>query len=365
MNDGFGNFRHAENALPKMNVSGGAITALDFDGDADADLFIGGRILTGQYPFPPRSYLLRNDGGRFVDVTDSVAPDLVRPGMVTDALWFDTNGDSKNELVIAGEWMPIRFFEIENSRLQEITNEVGFQNTNGLWNSISVTDINADGLPDILAGNLGLNHFLKASQEEPAIIYYGDFNENGLRDPVVTYVYDRKRVPFPDRDLFLRQVSGFEKSFPTYESWAQSDIRDILGDAIDDAYSYEAETFASTLFLNNGNGQFEAIDLPPEVQMAPVYDFFAGDFFEDQRPEIMAAGNNYGTRPELGPLASEGAFFRFNENNEFEVFSSKESGFYSSGDVRHIEFLPSTAGPLFLLGAHGVMPQMFLYQGSD
>jgi hypothetical protein len=298
-------------------------------------------------------------------VTDKVAPHLVRPGMVTDALWFDTNGDSKNELVIAGEWMPIRVFEIENSRLQEITNEAGFQNTNGLWNSISVTDINADGSPDILAGNLGLNHFLKASPEDPAIIYYGDFNDNGLRDPVVTYVIDGDRVPFPDRDLFLRQVSGFEDAFPTYESWAQSDIYDIFGEGIEDANSYKSHTFTSTLFFNDGAGGFEAISLPPEVQMAPVFDFFSGDFFGDQRPEILAVGNNYGTRPEIGPLASEGAFFRFKDNNEFEVISSTESGFYSSGDARNIEFLPSTLGPLFVIGAHGAMPKIFLYQGSN
>lgn len=364
-NDGFGNFQYAENALPKMYASGGAVTILDFDEDNDADLFVGGRVLTGQYPLPPRSYLLRNDGGRFTEVTDNVAPDLVRPGMVTDAVWFDTNTDGKNELVIAGEWMAIRVFEIENGKFNEITNDAGFTDSNGLWNTLDVADVNGDGIPDLLAGNIGLNHFLKASKENPAIIYYGDFNGNGLSDPVLTYLFDGKRVPFAGRDLFLRQVSGFEESFPTYESWAQSDIRDILGDALDDAYTYQADIFASTLFLNDGNGHFDAIPLPPQVQMAPVYDFFAGDFFGDNKPEIMAVGNNYGTRPELGPLASEGAFFRFNEEGKFEVISSTESGFYSSGDTRQIEFLPSTVGPLFVLGIHGATPQIFLYRGSE
>lgn len=365
LNDGFGNFRYEENALPKMNASGDAVTVLDFDGDNDADLFVGGRVLTGQYPLAPRSYLLRNDGGRFTEVTDQVAPDLVRPGMVTDAVWFDTNGDDINELVIAGEWMPIRVFEIMNGRFQEISKESGFAESNGLWNTLSVADVNGDGSPDLLAGNIGLNHSLRASLEEPAIIYYGDFNDNGLRDPVLTYVYDGRRVPFAGRDLFMRQISGFEDLFPTYESWAQADIQDILGDALNDAYSYEAKTFASTLFLNDGNGGFEAITLPEELQMAPVYDFFAGDFFGDSKPEIMAIGNNYGIRPEIGPLASEGAFFQFKENGEFEIISSKDSGFYSSGDGRQIEFVPSTVGLLFILGAHGAKAQIFLYQGSQ
>ncbi len=365
VNDGFGNFGYEENALPKMNASGGAVAVLDFDGDNDADLFVGGRVLTGQYPLPPRSYLLRNDGGRFTEVTDEMAPDLVRPGMITDAVWFDINADGRNELVIAGEWMPIRVFEIENSNFREITNESGFGDSHGLWNTLNVTDVNGDGAPDLLAGNIGLNHFLNASIQNPAIIYYGDFNENELRDPVLTYVYDGKRVPFVGRDLFMRQVSGFEDLFPTYEAWAQSDIQAILGDALEDAYSYKANTFASTLFLNDGNGEFKAMALPAELQMAPIYDFFAGDFIGDQKPEILAAGNNYGTRPELGPLAAEGAFFRMNETNGFEVISSNKSGFYSSVDVRQIEFLPSTVGPLFILGSHGAAPQVFLYQRAQ
>lgn len=364
MNDGFGNFRYAENALPKMNASGGAVTVLDFDGDNDPDLFVGGRVLTGQYPLPPRSYLLRNEGGRFTEVTENIAPDLERPGMITSAVWFDTNADGTNELIIAGEWMPIRVFEIEDESFREITRETGFADSNGLWNTLNVADVNGDGAPDILAGNIGLNHFLQASKENPAIIYYGDFTDNGLSDPMLTYVYNGKRVPYAGRDLFKRQISGFEKKFPTYKSWAESSIETILGEGVENAYKYEAQKFASKLFLNNGSGEFTGIDLPPEVQMAPVYDFFVGNFFDDQSPEILAAGNNYGTRPEIGPLASEGAFFRFN-NNGFEAISSAESGFYTFGDVRKIEYLPTTLGPLFLLSAYGELPKLFLYQPAD
>ena len=365
LNDGFGTFRYAQNALPKMNSSGGAVTLLDIEGDGDADLFVGGRTLTGQYPIPPRSYLLRNDGGTFTEVTAEIAPGLVRPGLVTDAVWFDTNGDGTNELVIAGEWMPIRVFENRNHSFHEITIEAGFENTNGLWNVLEITDANGDGLPDLLAGNIGLNHFLTASKENPAIVYYGDFNNNGLRDPLITYVLNGKRVPFPGRDHFMRQVSGFEDKFPNYESWAESTVDDILSnDQIKDAYKYEAHTFASTLFVNTGNGRFEAKNLPASVQMAPVYDFFVGDFFGNQKSDILAVGNNYGTRPELGPLANHGVFLRVNEENEYETISSSQSGFYATGNVRSLELIPSQIGPLFILGINGAPIKVYLYQGD-
>lgn len=364
LNDGFGTFRYAQNSLPKMNASGGAVTVLDIEGDGDADLFVGGRVLTGQYPIPPRSYLLRNDNGVFTEVTEEVAPGLVRPGLVTDAVWFDTNADGNNELVIAGEWMPIRVFENMSGSFREITKSAGLEHTSGWWNVLEVADVNGDGLPDLLAGNVGLNHFLKASKENPAIVYYGDFNGNGLRDPLITYQFGGKRVPFPGRDLFLRQVSGFEDKFPDYESWAKSSVEDILSkNQIEDAYKYEAHTFASTLFMNTGNGRFEAKKLPAEVQMAPVYDFFTGDFFGNQKSDILAVGNNYGTRPELGPLASHGVFLRMNDKNEYEIIPSSESGFYAGGDVRSVEFIPSQIGPLFVFGVYGGPVMVYVYQG--
>jgi len=366
LNDGFGNFRYTEGALPKMYVSGGAVTLLDYDEDNDPDLFVGGRVLTGRYPMSPRSYLLRNDEGTFTDVTDTVAPDLKRPGMVTDAVWFDTNGDTVNELVISGEWMPIRVFEIKNHRFTEITNQAGFGKSNGLWNALSVTDVNRDGLPDLLAGNLGQNHFLYASEEHPAIIYLADFNKNGLMDPLLTYSFEGKTVPFAGRDLFLKQVSGFEEHFPTYESWANMEIQEIIKRAEkQETYSYKAYTFSSTVFINDGDGRFNPVKLPEEVQMAPVFDFFAGNFFGTDIPEILAAGNNFGTRPELGPIASEGVFFRMNENQRFEIITSKKSGFFATGDVRNIEYLPSAMGPLFILGTNGKLPRVFLFQGEN
>lgn len=364
LNDGFGTFRYAQDSLPKMNTSGGTVTVLDIENDGDADLFIGGRTITGRYPMPPRSYLLRNNGGIFSEVTEEIAPGLVRPGLVTDAVWFDTNGDERNELIIAGEWMPIRVFEYTNGKYQEITDKAGLDKTNGWWNTLEIADMNGDGYPDLLAGNVGLNHFLKASEENPVILYYGDFNDNGLSDPIITYVFDGERVPFPGRDLFLQQVSGFEDKFPDYESWAESSIEDILSEKqIGESYSYHAYTFASTLFLNAGDGSFEKKVLPAEVQMAPVYDFFIGDFFGNQKPDILAVGNNFDTRPELGPLASFGVFLRMNEKNQYEAVPSSRTGFYASGNIRSVELITSSIGPLFLLGIYDSPVLLYIYQG--
>lgn len=366
LNDGFGNYRHASDAIPKMYSSGGAVTVLNIDEDNDPDLFIGGRVLTGQYPLPPRSYLLRNDEGIFTEVTTEVAPDLVRPGLVTDAVWFDTNSDGKDELVIAGEWMAVRVFELRNNKFIEITEAAGLENTNGWWNVLKVVDMNGDGLPDLVAGNMGLNHSLNASREDPAVIYYGDFNGNGLSDPILTYMFDGKRVPFPGRDTFLRQISGLNERFPDYESWAAATIEDILTEEQREAaYKYKADTFASTTFINNGDGSFEAVELPAEAQTAPIYDFFIGDFFGNQKPDILAVGNNFGTRPELGPIAAQGVFLRMNQEHSYNAVSPARSGFYAVGNVRQIEYISSSLGSIFFLGRYGEPVSIYLYQGDQ
>ena len=79
LNDGRGGLRPAPaDALPPLPVSVGAAAAADFDRSGRLGLFIGGRVVPGQYPLSPRSALWANRGGRFEDVTEQVAPGVAR-----------------------------------------------------------------------------------------------------------------------------------------------------------------------------------------------------------------------------------------------------------------------------------------------
>jgi len=212
-NDGKGNFSLQVTAIPpSVNTIAGCVSAADFDGDGDLDLFIGGRV-SKQYPLSPRSFILRNDKGVFTDVTQSVCLTLIKPGMVTAAIWQDIDNDKHPDLVITGEWMPIKVFKNDGHVLKETTDSTGLTNNNGMWRSLVATDIDNDGDIDLVAGNLGLNCEYKVNPAEPMQLYAADLDDNGIIETVPFYYIkdeDGSKHPYPaiSRGQFAIQYPG-------------------------------------------------------------------------------------------------------------------------------------------------------------
>ncbi len=354
INTGDGHFKKSDNRLPVMLTSGSCVKAGDWDNDGDPDLFVGGRLVPGSYPMAPRSYILENNGkGFFKDITGNCSEALVNPGMVTDAVWTDFNGDKRLDIIIVGEWMEIRLFQNNGKVLSEVSGQYGLQNTNGWWNSIVEGDFDRDGDMDYIAGNLGLNSRIKASVAEPVTLYARDFDNNGSLDAVMCVYIQGKSYPFYARDDLQRQLPFLEKKYPTFASFASQTITDIFStEELKNALVLQAFLFASCYLENKENKQFTLSQLPPAAQFFPVYAVQTGDYNQDGFTDMILAGNFFGTRLRFGEYdAGKGLLLTGNGKCGFSVLDDLESGIHLNGEVRDIENVRLASGNNILVFA--------------
>lgn len=338
-NDGHGNFSRSA-VLPTVS-SGSCITVVDFDGDGDMDVFRGGEVVAHQYPYPPDSYFFINEKGRFVNKTKELAPDIQKPGMVKSAAWADLDGDKKPELVLAGEWMPVRVFKNSDGKLKEVSSDFEFAGTEGWWNKIIADDVDGDGDLDIVAGNIGENHKFQASKEKPFEVYAKDFDGNGTNDIFLAKHLPDRMVPIRGRECTSQQCPMIAQKFPTYLSFAESDLAGILGsESLESALHYQAHMF-STVIFENVNGRFTARRLPLEAQLSTVNGIIVKDFDGDGKKDILIAGNKFDVEVETTANdASPGIFLKGAGQLQFISLKPLQSGFFVPFNVKDIQFIP-------------------------
>ena len=354
LNNGKGVFTKTTDRLPAMLTSGSCVKAGDVDNDGDLDLFIGGRLVPGSYPLAPRSCILENNGrGYFKDVTENYNKSLMNPGMVTDAVWTDFNGDKHLDLIIVGEWMGIRVFQHDGKHLTEISGQAGLKNTEGWWNAIEAADFDLDGDMDYILGNLGLNSQIKASVGEPATIYAKDFDNNGSVDALMCYFIQGKSFPFYAKDDLQDQLPFIKKKYPSYEAYASQTINDIFpAEELKTALALKACVFASCYLENKGNNQFSLSPLPPVAQLSPIYAIQTGDYTGDGNPDMILAGNFFGTRIKFGEYdANKGWLLTGDGKGNFKALSDLQSGFQFRGEVRDIADMGLANGKKILIFA--------------
>ncbi len=362
-NDGSGQFTFAPNVLPTIESSGGTVAAHDYNDDGQTDLFVGGRVQPGSYPLAPRSYLLKNTGGQFEDVTADAAPALSTPGMVTDALWHDLNDDGTSELVLAGEWMPIRVFRPgDTGQFEEISGEMGLGDEEGWWYRLAAADLTGDGRPELVAGNRGLNAQVQARPDAPAAIYADDFARDGSVDPIMTHHLDGQEYPVYWHDVLVESIPPFESRFDSYEEYAQSTIDDILTDEERKQVTrLTASTFETSLFHRADDGTFQRQALPLEAQFAPIHGVTIRDVNRDGRSDLILAGNDFTVRPQWGRADAEKGTVLLNSGSlSFDPLRSRESGFSAPKDIRGLALVEEgPAAPLVVLGANNAALSTF------
>ncbi len=330
--NGAGRFIRDSRALPDLRDSGGAAAAADFDQDGDIDLFVGGRVIPGQYPLSPKSRLLVNDGGRFTDQTPA---SLLERGMVTATLWVEVNGDKGVDLVVAFEWGPIRVFRNHQGNLTESLN-TGITDLLGWWNGLAAGDVDGDGDMDLAATNVGLNTKYHASKEHPALLYYGDFENSGRMRLVEAEFEDETLFPIRGKSCSTAAMPHLAHHFPTFQEFAAASLERIYRpDALTNAHRFEANTLDSGIFLNDGKGAFVFRPLPRLAQIAPGQGVTLTDFDDDGHLDLYMLQNFFGPQLETGRMdGGVSQLMQGDGSGNFTLVPPEESGLVVSGDGR-------------------------------
>jgi hypothetical protein len=340
-NTGSNQFKRNLSGLPQLNYSGSNAVPCDFDLDGDIDLFVGGRLKPGAYPFPGTSIILKNESKpgaiKFIDATEKLFPELQNIGMVSDALWLDLDNDSYKELLVVGEWMAVKVFKnLKGKKFKDISKETGLSDEVGWWSSLASGDFDKDGDMDIVAGNLGLNYKYKASKKEPFEVYAKDFDNNGKMDIVLGFYEEGILYPLRGKNYLTNRMPFIRSKFPSYHDFAIASMTDVFGqENMNKSLNYKATNFATCYMENLGDGTFSTKPLPNMAQLSSVNTILIKDFDVDGHLDVLVAGNFYQSEMETPRNdASVGMFLKGDGKGHFEPQPPVVSGLYIDGDTK-------------------------------
>ncbi len=323
--------------VPGEKSSAGPIAVADYDGDGDLDVFVGGRVRPGAYPFPARSALFRQENGR-LSLDEVNAPALSDVGLVSGAVWTDLDGDGWPELVLACEWGPVRVFKNQKGQLAEITRELGFAEHTGWWNSVTAVDLDGDGRMDLVAGNWGLNSPYRASPTQPVRLYYGEIGGRGLTDlleaveaPEIRALVSRRTLP-----ALAGSIPMLPEFYKTQKAFSAAPVSELIQRTGYHPSEVRATTLVSTVFFNRGD-QFVPLPLPDEAQWTPVFGIAAADFDGDGWLDLALGQNFFAVQPEISRLdAGRGLILRGVGGGKLVSLSPVQSGLRVDGEQRSL-----------------------------
>jgi len=294
ISDSAGKYIKDNKMLPELSKNTSVAVPFDFDNDGDTDLFIGVLSLPGSFGLSESSYILENIQNQHFSIKE-----LNINEMVMDAKSADVDANGFVDIILCGHWMPITILYNDNGKFTK--KEI--PDSEGLWFTLQIYDVNKDGNQDIIAGNFGNNHSLKCNSEEPLILYINDFDKNGQTESLLTYIKKGSRFIFPNKDMFVGQLPSKKKSFLQNKDYAGKTLEQIFSkQELKECIVKTCKTTSSAIYLGkHGREGWQEQTLPFELQVAPIR-----TIIEVHKPDnsqinsYFFGGNFYNVDPNIG-----------------------------------------------------------------
>jgi hypothetical protein len=169
------------------------------------------------------------------------------------------------------------------------------------------------------------------------------------------YTIDGKEYTFLAKDELERRLPILKKYYLKYSDVAGKTVQYMFFDLFKNYTELKAEILASSCFINDGKGNFTRLDLPDELQLAPIMSFTetpkAGTF--------IAGGNFFGTIPYEGrydALLPTG--FTFNKNtSSFDINYTIDN---INGEIRDSKWVQTVNNKKLLVIARNNQSLIFL-----
>jgi hypothetical protein len=129
-------------------------------------------------------------------------------------------------------------------------------------------------------------------------------------------------------------------------------MRDVAGeDGLKKSQKLQVQTLASSILINEGNQQFKLLPLTGMAQLSPIFGIVTDDFDNDGSPDILAAGNFYDVKPDLGRMdARSVCFLKGNGKGSFEYIPSQNNGLEFQGQFRDVIMLAGKEKKKIVMG---------------
>ena len=260
--------------------------------------------------------------------------------------------------------MPIQFLKNGGARFTDVTAATGLPSDRGWWSSIATGDFDGDGRPDIVAGNLGLNHTYQTSKDTTFEVYAGNFTGNQTTDVILAERINGTSYSLAGLAPLGQAIYTAGVRFPTFGSFASAPLNQLFSpEQLKQALHYEIDTFASVVLHNDGGGKFSMTMLPSLAQISPIKGIVVRDIDGDGHLDLLVAGNLYQTEPNTPRAdAGNGLWLRGDGKGKFISVSPAESGFLAPLDASGLAVVRTASGPMILVANVADSLQLFTMQ---